>query len=76
MRVTSHTTLIVTKGNKPQEIPPGTPVDIDDDEAADLIKRGIAMKVAKAEAPAPENPAKNNGGGNPGAGTGQGGKQP
>jgi len=75
MKITSHSTLVVTKGGKPHDIPPGTPVDIDDEEAKDLIARGIAVKVAKAEAPAPENPAKNNGGGNSGAGNSQGGKQ-
>ena len=77
MKIVSHTTLVVTKGGKPQDIAPNTPVDIDDDEARDLIERGLAVKAAKTETPAPEktDPAKNNGGGNPGAGNGQGGKQ-
>ena len=72
MKVTSNSTLVVTKGGKPHDIAPGTPVDIDDDEARDLIARGIAVKVAKAEAPAPTtpDPARNNGGD-----TGQGGRQ-
>ena len=75
MKVTSHSTLVVTKNGKPHEVPPGTPVDIDDEEALDLIKRGHAAKVAKAETPAPEkpekpDPAKNNGSGN-GQGNGQ-----
>lgn len=75
MKITSHTTLVVTKGGKPQDIAPNTPVDIDDDEARDLIERGLAVKAAKSEAPAPEkaDPAKSNGG-NSGAGNGQGGK--
>ncbi len=78
MKVTSQSTLVVTKGGKPHDVPPGTPVDIDDEEARELIARGIAVKAAKAETPAPEkpekpektDPAKNNGGG-----TGQGNGQ-
>lgn len=70
MKVTSHSTLVVTKNGKPHEVPPGTPVDIEDEEARDLIERGLAVKAAKAEAPAPEkpekpekpDPTKNNGG--------------
>ena len=50
MKITSHTTLVVGKAGKTEEVPPGTPVDIDDDEAKDLIARGIAQRVAKAEA--------------------------
>lgn len=53
MKVTSHTTLVIGKAGKAEEIPPGTPVDIDDDEAKDLIARGLAVRVAKAE-PKPE----------------------
>lgn len=70
MKITSQSTLVVTKNGKPQDVPPGTPVDIDDEEARDLIERGIVVKAAKAEAPAPEkpekpekpDPTKNNGG--------------
>lgn len=70
MKVTSHSTLVVTKNGKPHEVPPGTPVDIEDEEARDLIERGLAVKAAKAESPAPEkpekpekpDPTKNNGG--------------
>lgn len=54
MRVTSHTTLIVGKAAKSEQVPPGTPVDIDDDEAKDLIARGIAVKVGKADAKSAE----------------------
>lgn len=67
MKVTSHSTLVVTKNGKPHEVPPGTPVDIEDEEARDLIERGHAVEAVKAAAPAPEklektDPAKNNGG--------------
>ncbi len=53
MKITSHTTLVVGKVGKAEEIPPGTPVDIDDDEAKDLIARGIAVKAGKAESKCP-----------------------
>ncbi len=49
MKVTSHTTLVVGKAGKSEQVPPGTPVDIDDEEAKDLIARGIAVKVGKAD---------------------------
>jgi hypothetical protein len=68
MKVTSHSTLVVTKDKKPHEVPPGTPVEIDDEEALDLIERGLAVEAVKATAPEkpekPEktDPAKNNGG--------------
>lgn len=81
MKITSHTTLMVGKGDKAEYVDPGTPVELDDNEAAQLIKRGLAVKVAKTETPAPEktDPAKNNGGNGQGAGNqggnGQGAKQ-
>ncbi len=63
MKITSHTTLVVGKAGKAEEIPPGTPVDIDDDEAKDLIARGIAVKVGKAETkPAEKEPKEPQGG--------------
>lgn len=63
MKVTSHTTLIVGKAGKSEQVPPGTPVDIDDDEAKDLIARGIAVKVGKAETkPAEKEPKESQGG--------------
>jgi hypothetical protein len=63
MKVTSHTTLVVGKAGKSQQVPPGTPVDIDDDEAKDLIARGIAVKVGKAETkPAEKEPKEPQGG--------------
>lgn len=49
MKVTSHSTLVVGRPGKAEDIPPGTPVNIDDEEARDLIARGIAVKVGKAE---------------------------
>lgn len=76
MKITSHTTLVVGKAGKAEEVPPGTPVDIDDDEAKDLIARGIAVKVGKVESKAPEKektPEKETQGGKPPADT-QGGK--
>jgi hypothetical protein len=81
MKITSHTTLVVTKGGKPQDIAPNTPVDIDDDEARDLIERGLAVKAAKAETPAPEklektDPAKPNSNSGNGNGQKNDGKQP
>jgi hypothetical protein len=63
MKVTSHTTLVVGKTGKSEQVPPGTPVDIDDDEAKDLIARGIAVKVGKAETkPAEKEPKEPQGG--------------
>lgn len=38
---------------KAKEVLPGTPVDLDEDEAADLIKRGLAEEVVP-EKPAPK----------------------
>ncbi|MBL0319779.1 MAG: hypothetical protein IPP74_10905 [Alphaproteobacteria bacterium] len=49
MKITSHTTLVVGKAGKTEEVPPGAPVDIDDDEAKDLIARGIAVRVGKSD---------------------------
>lgn len=66
MKVTSHTTLIVGKAGKSEQVPPGTPVDIEDEEARDLIVRGIAVKVSKAESKPAEKETKDP----------QGGKQP
>lgn len=57
MKVTSYSTLIVGKAGKPEEVPPGTPVNLDDDEARDLIERGIVVKVGKAAAAPVEPPA-------------------
>lgn len=66
MKVTSHTTLVVGKAGKSEQVPPGTPVDLDDDEAKDLIARGIAVKVGKAEAkPAEKETKEPQGGKNP-----------
>ena len=76
MRITSHTTLIVGKAGKAEEVPPGTPVELDDDEAKSLIARGIAQRAAKAEAKTPEKekaPEKETQGGKPPADP-QGGK--
>lgn len=75
MKVTSHTTLIVGKAGKSEQVPPGTPVDIDDDEAKDLIARGIAIKVGKAEAKPAEKETKEPQGGKNVADP-QGGKPP
>ncbi|MBL0320083.1 MAG: hypothetical protein IPP74_12470 [Alphaproteobacteria bacterium] len=62
MRITSHTTLVVGKPGKAESVLPGTAVDIDDDEAEDLIHRGLAVKVVKTkskvshiESPSDEN---------------------
>jgi hypothetical protein len=81
MRIKSHTTLLVGEGKKAEYIEPGKAVELDDEEAADLIKRGFAVKAGKAEVPVPEKTdlSKNNTGngqatGNQG-GNGQGGKQ-
>jgi len=82
MKVTSHTTLVVGKAGKSEQVPPGTPVDIDDDEAKDLIARGIAAKVGKAETkPAEKEPKEPQGGKPPADPQGSkppvdGGKQP
>lgn len=82
MKITSHTTLVVGKAGKAEEIPPGTPVDIDDDEAKDLIARGIAIKLNKADAKPAEKETKELQGGKPPAEGGNskppvdGGKQP
>jgi hypothetical protein len=82
MKVTSHTTLVIGKAGKAEEIPPGTSVDIDDDEAKDLIARGIAIKVGKADAKPAEKETKEPQGGKPPAEGGSskppvdGGKQP
>lgn len=66
MKVTSHTTLVVGKAGKSEQVPPGTPVDIDDEEAKDLIARCIAVKVGKADTKPAEKETKEP----------QGGKQP
>ena len=66
MKVTSHTTLVVGKAGKSEQVPPGTPVDIDDEEAKDLIARGIAVKVGKTDTKPAEKETKEP----------QGGKQP
>lgn len=66
MKVTSHTTLVVGKAGKSEQVPPGTPVELDDEEAKDLIARGIAVKVAKTDAKPAEKETKEP----------QGGKQP
>jgi hypothetical protein len=82
MKVTSHTTLVVGKAGKSEQVPPGTPVDIDDDEAKDLIARGIAVKVGKADVKPAEKETKDLQGGKPPAEGGNskplidGGKQP
>ena len=82
MKITSHTTLIIGKVGKAEEIPPGTPVDIDDDEAKNLIARGIAVKVGKADTKPAEKETKEPQGGKPPAEGGNskppvdGGKQP
>jgi hypothetical protein len=81
MKVTSHTTLVVGKAGKSEQVPPGTPVELDDEEAKDLIARGIAIKVGKADKPA-EKETKEPQGGKPPAESGNGkppadgGKQP
>ncbi len=49
MRITSHTTLITGKPGKPEAIEPGVAVDLDDEEAKDLIARGLAVRAAKIE---------------------------
>ncbi len=47
MRITSHTTLVVGKPGKTESVFPGTAVDIDDEEAENLIHRGLAVKAVK-----------------------------
>ena len=49
MRITSHTTLVTGKPGKMEAIEPGVAVDVDDEEAKDLIARGLAVRAAKAE---------------------------
>jgi hypothetical protein len=51
LRVTSRSTLVTGDINAPVHHAPGTPVEMDAAEAADLIARGIAVA---ADAPAPE----------------------
>lgn len=75
MKVTSHTTLVVGKAGKSEQVPPGTPVDLDDDEAKDLIARGIAVKVGKVETKPAEKEPKEPQGGKPPADP-QGSKSP
>ncbi len=65
MKVTSHTTLVVGKAGKSEQVPPGTPIDLDDEEAKDLIARGIAVKVSKADAKPAEKETKEPQGGKP-----------
>ena len=66
MRITSHTTLLVGEGKDAEYVQPGTPVDLDDKEAAKLIARGLAAKVVKVEAkPADKEPPKEKTGGAP-----------
>lgn len=65
MKVTSHTTLVVGKAGKSEQVPPGTPVDIEDEEARDLIARGIAVRAGKAESKPAEKESKEPQGGKP-----------
>lgn len=83
MKVTSHTTLVIGKAGKSEHVPPRTPVELDDEEAKDLIARGLAIKVGKADAKPAEKektPEKEAQGGKPPAETkppvDNGGKQP
>ena len=76
MKVTSHTTLIVGKAGKSEQVPPGTPVDIEDEEARDLIARGIAVKVGKAESKPAEKETKDPQGGKQPPADPEAGKQP
>jgi hypothetical protein len=62
MKVISHTTLVVGKAGKSHPVPPGAPVDIEDEEARDLIARGLAIKVGKAEKPTEKEPKEPKGG--------------
>lgn len=71
MKVISHSTLVVTKDGKPHDVPPGTPVDLNDEEAKDLIKRGIVTAVVTGEAKPTDKetlPKDKAGGGTPKAG--------
>ena len=45
MKVTSHTTIAVTKEKKLHYLPPGTVVELEKEEALDLIQRGIAVSA-------------------------------
>ncbi|MBX9726202.1 MAG: hypothetical protein K2X09_02955 [Rickettsiales bacterium] len=76
MKVTSHTTLIVGKAGKSEQVPPGTPVDIEDEEARDLIARGIAVRVSKAESKPAEKETKDPQGGKQPPADPEAGKQP
>lgn len=76
MKVTSHTTLIVGKAGKSEQVPPGTPVDIEDEEARDLIARGIAVRVSKAESKPAEKETKDPQGGKQPPADPENGKQP
>ncbi len=76
MKVTSHTTLIVGKAGKSEQVPPGTPVDIEDEEARDLIARGIAVRVSKAESKPAEKETKDLQGGKQPPADPEAGKQP
>lgn len=72
MRITSHTTLLVGEGKDAEYVQPGTPVDLDDKEAAKLIARGLAAKAVRVETkPADKEPPKEKAGGNPKAGNPQ-----
>ena len=74
MRITSHTTLLVGEGKDAEYVQPGTPVDLDDKEAAKLIARGLAAKVVKVESKPAEKetpPKDKTGGSNPKAGNHQ-----
>lgn len=62
MKVISHTTLVVGKAGKSHPVPPGTPVDVEDEEARDLIARGLAVKVGKADKPVEKEPKEPKGG--------------
>lgn len=74
MRIISHTTLLVGEGKKAEYVEPGKPVELDDDEAASLIKRGLAAKAVKVEPKPAEKetpPKEKTGSGNPKAGNSQ-----
>ena len=76
MKVTSHTTLVIGKAGKSEQVPPGTPVDIEDEEAKDLIARGIAVRVSKAESKPAEKETKDPQGGKQPPADPEAGKQP
>lgn len=63
MKVVSHSTLVITKEGKPHDVSPGTPVDLEDEEAKDLIKRGIVTAVDAAKPADKETPPKDKAGG-------------